>query len=401
VISEYYEFGRNYQALAEACKMVSMLLEIENAGKPLAEILPLLKLERGKLKSKADSLQLKTRIPVAELLYKGKEFESFSARVIQEIRFLGEDHINAWMVGCAIESCFAEMVRFRSLKTLKNADSAIEEKKKYIDRCINLASLLLEQANISRGLSDRIKLHLQENMSNDNDHALTNVKWNLLEIQLKKEFSRGEEDVDVMDGPRTTEKTPLILKGVYSTVTCSIPLTKEKWVVSILRHPSSGNPDHAVLVLEGVNQFGKAVIYKYHFVEDDHQAGKGLVIDKRMVVGIADRKFELAKMLKYGDFVALSWGIQKDQAKRLCEEIKMDKIRPPQYHISGRESFLVRSRSQTAHNCFTWAREKLHNLNDERINLPIKAVDFIGGKISLHLPSNNDRSTWDCCCMVM
>jgi hypothetical protein len=38
------------------------------------------------------------------------------------------------------------------------------------------------------------------------------------------------------------------------------------------------------------------------------------------------------------------------------------------------------------HNCFTWAREKLHNLKDPNIQLSEKSTDFFGAKTSFYLP---------------
>ncbi len=181
----------------------------------------------------------------------------------------------------------------------------------------------------------------------------------------------------------------------YSTLDPNIPVDQLNFVVSILRKPNSENPEHAFLMVEAISSFDKLVFRRYDlFIDKDSADRRALIYMKpEVVVDVKDAKTALLEDILRGEEVySISWSITKQQATALHNDILKDKANPPKYQVSGDASLVAKSSSVEGHSCFTWAREKLHNLEDERIRLPEKYTDFIGAKTSLYIKGANHNS---------
>jgi hypothetical protein len=180
----------------------------------------------------------------------------------------------------------------------------------------------------------------------------------------------------------------IIKTKIHITIEEEFPVSYEDWIVSILRHPRSDNPDHALLVLVGLNAYGKGIVIKLHLVNDRNNPGRGLILID-LYTDILKKDIETfikTTLLKQSTFECKSWSISLEQALSLYADAKADREKEIHYRVLGNKSIFVKStHSMLIHNCFTWAREKLHKLNDPTIQLPEKYIDFIGAKTSFYI----------------
>ncbi len=165
-------------------------------------------------------------------------------------------------------------------------------------------------------------------------------------------------------------------------------ITNEYWAISLVRLPDRSNSEHAFLVLEGKTST-KSMIWFVDFVAREPFGllcpgiRDGVVrIDYRELAreaGPSNRLlFQCKKTLmniKRGDRVLFSaWLIPKTAAEKLIQNIEMQERNPPKYNIFGNTALAGSSRSVSGkdpgHNCFTFARTMLCDLNEEYIVIP-------------------------------
>jgi hypothetical protein len=191
-------------------------------------------------------------------------------------------------------------------------------------------------------------------------------------------------------------------QNCYSVVDDSLPVTRDHWVVSIARKPDSGNPEHAMLTLEGVNANGQIILRRYDlFMDRDSKEEKALINIKQQVVAPrAARYIFLNRFIKGEALYAHTWTITRAQANALHAEIERDQANPPQYQVSGDRSLIAKSYKKEGHSCFSWARAKLLNLNDNRIrgDLYPKMTDFIAAQTSRYIKGAEQSKGY---CLVM
>jgi hypothetical protein len=167
-------------------------------------------------------------------------------------------------------------------------------------------------------------------------------------------------------------------------------ITKDYWTISLVRLPDASNDEHAFLVLEGI-EGNTSMIWFADFVANDtfdsvlpgirdgkvrtyHDESVGscsklLFTCPRQMMQIRSGRDCLRIHILYS-----TWQISKPTARMLIKNIEKQKEKPPKYNILGNSalaaSSATSSRNRTGHNCFTFAREMLRDLNDEYINLP-------------------------------
>lgn len=179
-------------------------------------------------------------------------------------------------------------------------------------------------------------------------------------------------------------------------------INKDSWVVSLVRKPEGENPEHAFLIVEGANSFGRGIIKRYDlFMDKDNSPKAVIVIKESGLLKEAERQNYFNSMLKEEDIVAKTWKITDGQAEQLDTAATNDKKNPPDYQMSGNKSLIAKSHSAEGHSCFTWAREKLLNLNDPNITIEPKLQDFIAAQTSKYLPvtKNEEKKSTKCCVM--
>lgn len=189
----------------------------------------------------------------------------------------------------------------------------------------------------------------------------------------------------------------------FSVFDHSIMVDAENWVVAILRKPEAENPEHAFLMVEGRNEQNKAVLRRYDLFIDQKKPGhEGLVYIKPDIIVQPTETKEAVKQILNEDMVhGICWSITRQQAESLHQDILEDSKKPIQYQLSGDRSLLAKSNSMEGHSCFTWAREKLHNLKDERIHLDEKYSDFIAAIPSRYLKGESSEENTSKNCLVM
>ena len=180
-------------------------------------------------------------------------------------------------------------------------------------------------------------------------------------------------------------------------------ITDECWAVSLVRLPDCPNPQHAFLVLEG-KEGGKSKIWFADFVAvhwfDVLRPGtEGKVRmdyrDSEGVEGPTELLFTCQKKMmnvRASDRLLFStWLIIKSTAKKLVHMIEDKQGNPPKYHMLGHNSLLAgssatSSSNSTGHNCFTFAKMMLRDLNDVFISLPEDRLEtWIGSATSRYL----------------
>ena len=83
--------------------------------------------------------------------------------------------------------------------------------------------------------------------------------------------------------------------------------------------------------------------------------------------------------------LSLTWKVHKSTAKKLIDSITKKRSTPPKFNHLGNKS----SVKPNGHNCFTFAKDLLRDLNDENIKLQADSVgDFIYSATSRLLVDN-------------
>ena len=187
-------------------------------------------------------------------------------------------------------------------------------------------------------------------------------------------------------------------------------ITDEFWAISLVRLPDSSNVQHAFLVLEGETD-NKSMIWfadfvakkKYDILSAGLQDGKVRIDyhDSQEVASSSSKLLVLCEKqmmnIRQSDRLLYStWQISESTAKTLKQNIETQKKKPPKYNILGNTALAASSASlssnTTGHNCFTFARMMLHDLNDENIQIPQdKLADWVFSATSRFLVDNQSN----------
>ncbi len=170
-------------------------------------------------------------------------------------------------------------------------------------------------------------------------------------------------------------------KALYSAIDSSRPILDNVWVISLVRKPDDVHAEHAFLILEG-KQGNRSKIWFMDFIGKSVLPGMG---DGRIRIHADEGNLNEELLfccnsrmmdIRRGDrLLYASWNISSDKGKQLITAVTQAKSKPPKFNILGQQSLLAigtgaSSSKATGHNCFTWAKEQLRNLNDSHIQLP-------------------------------
>jgi hypothetical protein len=180
----------------------------------------------------------------------------------------------------------------------------------------------------------------------------------------------------------------------YSVFDSNMPVSKEEFVVSILRKPHSSEPEQAFLMVEGINVYGKYIIRRYDFTRDAIDTSKAKIIVKPEVISEVNEAESMVvdNILRGEEVFSISWSITKLQAQDLHNDILKDEQSPPIYREKVDLLIPSPSSSLEGESAFSWARKKLHNLQDERISLKEQYADFVNASASHHLKGTAEGS---------
>jgi hypothetical protein len=173
-------------------------------------------------------------------------------------------------------------------------------------------------------------------------------------------------------------------------------IKEEEWVISLARIANTSFTQHAFIIIEAIEDKKPSIYFidfigphwlksipkneigeiRFHRYGEENKAPEGLIFScKRRMM-----------KLNPGDYIgSKQWYISKDKALELIQLVQQEKeqnIKIP-FNILGNESSLAKSSAKVSnkklgHSCFTWAKEKLHAINDPSIQIKSNTIgDFI------------------------
>ena len=190
-------------------------------------------------------------------------------------------------------------------------------------------------------------------------------------------------------------------------------ITDECWTVSLVRLPDRSNPEHAFIVLEGkTGRMSKiwfadfVAVHWFDAVKPGTEEGKVRMesYESEAVTELTSGRllFKCQKRMmdvRASDRLLFSaWLIAKSAAENLIRMIEAQQEKPPKYHILGDNSVLAGSSARSSsnpngHNCFTFAKMMLRNLNDPFVELPEDGLEtWVGSATSRYLVDKQLRS---------
>jgi hypothetical protein len=186
-------------------------------------------------------------------------------------------------------------------------------------------------------------------------------------------------------------------------------ITNKYWAVSLVRKPNTLYCEHAFLVLEGKTN-DKSMIWFADFVANNLTdfmlpgTRDGKVRMEQHESEIVDSQSDLLYLcgktmmeIAQGNRLLYStWPIPDPAAQKLIENMEKQKHDPPKYNVLGDTALAAGSatvtRNPTGHNCFTFAKMMLHDLNVEHIHVPGDEIDeWIVSAPSRYLVDNPRR----------
>lgn len=194
-------------------------------------------------------------------------------------------------------------------------------------------------------------------------------------------------------------------------------ITDECWAVSLVRLPDRPNREHAFIVLEGKTGRRSKIWFadfvpaqRFGVVEPGTREGK-VRMESFESVAVAGQTSDQPLLFKCQRIIMdiketdrwlyTTWLIAKSTAENLIQNIKAQQQNPPRFHILGNRSVFAEGAAEltgnpTGHNCFTFAKKMLHDLNDPFIQLPENDLrTWIMSATSGYLVDRQSRSrTW-------
>ncbi len=276
------------------------------------------------------------------------------------------------------------------LNALGECIEAFGEDKSLWDKNVKRLPAIVEELQIR---AKSLGIDISEDLSTVNVHQpqLDYDGLRILELKLKVKVCK-----------HVNEPTPNTKR---SEVDPTRIFTDNVWAVSMVRLPNTKTSKHVFLVLEGT-EADKSIIWFVDFVANDifNLVSPGMRDGKvRMDYHELEDDGASEKMLfrcdremmtvRSGDRLLYStWSIPKATAKSLIKNIQEQQKDPPKFNILGDSklaaSSAFSSSNPTCHNCFTFARMMLRNLNDEYIQIPQDKFDkwiaSVPGRTLLH-----------------
>lgn len=110
-------------------------------------------------------------------------------------------------------------------------------------------------------------------------------------------------------------------------------VSEDQFTLSLLRDPNSDNLDEASLVIEGMNQFGRAYLRKYDYLQNQNNLCAKIRIIEIPNIELADVGTIFASnLLEHKEYYSQSFDISKKSADILHENILKEQLNPPRYH---------------------------------------------------------------------
>lgn len=300
-----------------------------------------------------------------------ENFENFETKLFNEIKNNYRVLYGFLIFGLTIEefSCFfQENLRYINKDELshEHINNIIKNNIPSFKEVFNFVLLSFKSIQLSDISKDKITSYLEEfcdNFQTKEKKVDLEKHWYLIKDEM--EYSMFYEDKQFVKKRSEIDKSRIIVD--------------ESWVLSIVRKLDGVHQEHAFLILEG-KQDNKSLIFFIDLVGNPILPGlgdgkirvcpyEGGLMDEDLVFQCDRKMMDIRK----GDRISsTSWNISKELAKTFVETVIKEKEMPPKFNILGNRSILAggtgfSSSVSTGHNCFTWAKEKIRNLNDPNI----------------------------------
>ena len=275
------------------------------------------------------------------------------------------------------------------INILEDSEIDVEQAERLVvvKECFEEIKMIAETVGVEITSIESDLSRLTENLETHNKSFL----WNAVKLSLKKALCQ--------------------LKVVkYSEVEPSRIITTEFWVVSIVRLPDK-NPFHAFLVVEG-RDAQKSMIW---FADLVVEMLSDLIIPETRDGKVRLRYYESAQLencellfkckskfmnVSCSDrLLYSSWSISATRAEKLIENLKEHKKNPPKFNFLGNVDVLAYSSAKSSsnepgHNCYTFCRTTLNDLEDKRIQLPKQRLeDWAFTAASRYLPDYEKKTS--------
>ena len=220
--------------------------------------------------------------------------------------------------------------------------------------------------------------------------------------ELRTLANRETELLDFVDIKRLKLKLKMKLcslatnESMTSTKRSAIDPTRmisnDYWVISLVRLPDRGNSEHAFLVLEAKTGTTSKIWFIDFVAAQDADLFLPGIQDGKVRIEIFQSEeaaslstellFQCRKTLmdvrRNDRLLYSSWPIPKPTAEVFLQNVEARQERPPKYNILG-DSMLAGSSATSSskaigHNCFTFAKKMLLDLNDPYIQLPADKI---------------------------
>ena len=263
-----------------------------------------------------------------------------------------------------------------NIKDLYNAAIQVEKSRRALVMSINDNDHLIKHfkevkeavQKLGKDIND--ELNHREYYYNFDTECMNNIKTKLCEVKSAVKRSQPSSEVD-----RNRN------------------ITNEYWAISLVRLPDTLFCEHAFLVLEGKTA-EKSMIWFADFVANDASAlfcpgvrGGRVRIDyhesEEMVGSPSELLYSCNKTMmeiaEDSSLVYSTWPISESTAQKLINNLEMQKKNPPKYNVVGATALATASANllgnTTDHNCFTFAKMMLHDLNEKHVQVQGDKVD--------------------------
>lgn len=191
-------------------------------------------------------------------------------------------------------------------------------------------------------------------------------------------------------------------------------ITEDRWALTLARKTQGAHQQHAFFILEGIENEQAVVrfmdlvgnsllpnINKAHIrIVEIFEADEAALAAKALVFR-CDR--QMMDLRENESIAYVQWPITRQNAFRLINAITRDKEMPPLFNIIGKNSLLTASSAHSSskdrgHNCFTFAKAKIEELDVPTIKISCDNtayyMEHIAGITSLTLKNTNNSTSY-------
>ncbi|KAL9983536.1 hypothetical protein ACROYT_G005722 [Oculina patagonica] len=281
-------------------------------------------------------------------------------------------------------------------------DEHTKKLKEFANKCLQSLIKHAKELDVDR-LGDQLEEELKDICDNYMNFKFDQSLEDSIRVKLKKKLCGPRSEIPNPPPPQL-ESSSTVYKR--SEVDPTRIITDQCWTVSLVRLPDRSNPQHAFIVLEGKTGRKSKIwfadfvaVHWFDVVRPGTEDGK-VRMEYYDSEGVADPTsrllFKCQKRMmdvRASDRLLFStWPIAKTTAEILIQMIEAQQKNPPKYHMLGDNSVLAGSSAKsssntTGHNCFTFAKMMLRDLNDVYIELPDDGLEtwIIGSATSRYL----------------